>query len=134
MGSPTKDGTERPGDIAGRQSSGGDLIEERLKEMMIRPVDEHDIGSAERLRGCETSKTAPDDDDAFTRHEGKIAIGRLRFKEKPATKAKKGTRAAVKEVAGDAAGQLEREFRRRNFCISQKEGFGSVNSGCSRSI
>src|ERR1700692_4454296 len=50
-----------------RQNSGGDLVQERLKDMVIAPVDQRDfdIGSLERTCGRDAGETAADDQDAF---------------------------------------------------------------------
>ena len=58
---------DRPGDLRGRQRGGGDLVEQRLEQMMVAPVDQRDAdrraGQAEgRLQPAETGA---DDHDAM---------------------------------------------------------------------
>ena len=54
-----------PGDSAGRR----DLIEERLKDVVVAPVDEQNIDRrvTKCFCGVEPAETAADDDDARTR-------------------------------------------------------------------
>jgi hypothetical protein len=53
------------GDVRGRETPGGDLVEKRLEQMEVTAIDEGDAnrGSSERLRGMEAAKAAADDDD-----------------------------------------------------------------------
>src|SRR5258708_24718695 len=53
--------------LGGRQDSSGDLVQERLKDMVITPVDQRyfDIGSLERPCCRDAGETAADDQDAF---------------------------------------------------------------------
>ena len=50
-----------------RQNSGGDLVQERLKDMVITPVDQRDldIGSLERACCGDAGETTADDQDAL---------------------------------------------------------------------
>ena len=59
---------QRLGDVAGRQGARRDLVEQRLEEMEIAPVDEReaDLGiDAEAPRGVQPGEPATDDDDAM---------------------------------------------------------------------
>src|SRR5258708_27783608 len=49
------------------QNSGGDLIQERLKDMVVTPVDQRyfDVGFLERPCRRDAGETAADDQDAF---------------------------------------------------------------------
>ena len=69
IGAPPKDRPQRPGDIAGRERGSSHLVQQRLEQMMIGPVDDDHIDIAERLRGREAPEPAPDDDDPFARHD-----------------------------------------------------------------
>ncbi len=40
---PTKNRSQWPRDVARRESGSGDLVEQRLKQMMIGSVDEHRV-------------------------------------------------------------------------------------------
>jgi hypothetical protein len=59
--------TDRRRYLGGRQDSRGDLIQERLKDMVIASVDQRDfdIGSLERPRCRDAGEAAADDQDAF---------------------------------------------------------------------
>jgi len=39
-----------------------------LEDMVIRAVDQDDLGIAQKARRCHTSKPAPNDDNAFVSH------------------------------------------------------------------
>src|SRR5262249_44526621 len=62
---PTQDRADRVRDVVRRERRGRDLVEQRLKEMMIPPVDErHAYRSAsEPSRRIETAEPAADDHD-----------------------------------------------------------------------
>src|SRR6266478_9886211 len=59
--------SDRRRNLGWRQNSGGDLVQERLKDMVITPVDKRyfDIGSLERPCCRDAGETAADDQDAF---------------------------------------------------------------------
>jgi hypothetical protein len=76
---PAEDPADRPRDIRRRQARGGDLIEQRLEQVVVVPVDDRDVrGCArERLRGEQAAEPCPDDDDASARHSIEpLPIGR----------------------------------------------------------
>jgi hypothetical protein len=56
---------DRLRDIGRRERGGGDLVEERLEEMMVAPVNQRDEhrNVAQRLRRLEPGEAAADDDD-----------------------------------------------------------------------
>jgi len=60
-----KDGTDGRGDVGGGQARHGDLIQKRLKHMVIQPVYQRDADGRvfERLGRRKPAKTAADDDD-----------------------------------------------------------------------
>ena len=47
-----------------------DLVEQRLKQVIVVPVDDRDVGvdARERLRGKQAAEAGADDDDARTSH------------------------------------------------------------------
>src|SRR5262245_66688347 len=59
-----QDGSQRLGDIGGRQSARGHLVEQRLKEVEIAAVDQRDlnIGAFESAGSAEAAEAAADDD------------------------------------------------------------------------
>jgi len=63
-----QDGTDRPGDLGGRERGGCDLIEQRLEAVMVLPVDHGDVdrGARERRGGREAAETGADDHDVGT--------------------------------------------------------------------
>ena len=65
----TEDPADRRRDVAGRQPGRRDLIEERLKDVVVAPVDEQNIDRrvTKCFCGVEPAETAADDDDARTR-------------------------------------------------------------------
>ena len=63
-----QDRAQRLGDVAGRQGAGRDLVEQRLEEVEVAPVDEReaDLGiDPEAARGVQPGEPATDDDDAM---------------------------------------------------------------------
>ena len=70
--------TDRRRYLGGRQNGGGDLVQERLKDMVITPVDQRDldIGSLERPCCRDAGETAADDQDAFLVRD-RLCYGRL---------------------------------------------------------
>ena len=59
-----QDGAQRLGDVAGRQRAGRDLVEQRLEEVEVAPVDERqpDLGvDAEAARRVQPGEPAADD-------------------------------------------------------------------------
>src|SRR5262249_7641856 len=61
---------DRRGDVGRRQRGGGQLIEQGLKDVMIRPVDEGDVDErvAKHARGIEAAEPAADDEHAGPFH------------------------------------------------------------------
>jgi len=55
---------DRRRDVAGRQRGGGDLIEERLKDVVVVAIDKGDADGRSRERSCriQTAEPAADDD------------------------------------------------------------------------
>jgi hypothetical protein len=60
-----EDRPEGMGDVGGRQATGRDLIEKRLKEVEVAPIDERDSDrrAAKSLGGVEAAEAPADDDD-----------------------------------------------------------------------
>ena len=58
---------DRPGDLGGRQRGGGDLVQQRLEQMMVAPVDQRDARPARRQadRSLPGRRTGADDHDAM---------------------------------------------------------------------
>ena len=71
--------TDRRGDLGGRQNRRRHLIEQRLEDVMIAPVDQNDVGiaSLQRARRGDPGKSAADDHDAL-RRLGAAASARFR--------------------------------------------------------
>ncbi len=67
---PAQDGADRPCDVGRRQAGRRDLIEQRLEQVIVVPVDDRDVGvdARERLRGEQAAESCADDDDARARH------------------------------------------------------------------
>jgi hypothetical protein len=61
-----EDRSHRPGDIGRRQRAGGDLVEQRLKAVMVHPIDERDANRRPRHRLCglEPAETRANNDNA----------------------------------------------------------------------
>jgi hypothetical protein len=61
-----EDGAQRLGDLHRGQRAGGYLVQQRLEEVMILPVDECNLrlGVAQRLGHVQAGKAAPENDDA----------------------------------------------------------------------
>src|SRR5262249_46958726 len=57
------------GDLAGREGAGGDLVQQRLKQVVIAAIDQGDVDrcSSERPGRAQTAEAAADDDDAVSR-------------------------------------------------------------------
>ena len=78
------DAAQRRCDHALRQDPGGDLIEQRLKQVMVGAVDDRDVdvGVGQRLGHAEPPETAADHQDLMTlghlRHLLSIAWDRRR--------------------------------------------------------
>jgi hypothetical protein len=66
IGVAAEDCPDRSGDFAGGESSGGNLVEERLEGVVILAVDDgnFDRGARERARNVETAEAGADDQDA----------------------------------------------------------------------
>ena len=57
---------ERLGDVAGRQGAGRDLVQQRLEEVEVAPVDQRQADlrvDAEAARGVQPGEPAADHDD-----------------------------------------------------------------------
>ena len=63
-----QDRAQRLGDVAGRQRAGRDLVEQRLEEVEVAPVDQgqaHLRVDPEAARGVQAGEPATDDDHAM---------------------------------------------------------------------
>ena len=63
--SRANDAADRRCDIGRRQRRGGDLIQQRLKQVIVVTVDERDreVAPGQRFRGRQSAKPRTDDDD-----------------------------------------------------------------------
>jgi hypothetical protein len=64
---PAKDGADRGADVRRGQRCGGHLIEERLEDVMVAPVDQRDLGRRARQRPCRREAREPAADDEHAR-------------------------------------------------------------------
>ena len=63
---PPQDGAEGLSDVARRKGTRGDLVEQRLEEVVVAPIDKRDLYRrvlAELLRRVKPGKAAADDED-----------------------------------------------------------------------
>ena len=59
-----QDGADRPGDVGWRQRGSGDLVEQRLKTVMVVGVDDHHVGiDIRKCLGCLQAAEAGSGDD-----------------------------------------------------------------------
>ena len=60
-----QDPSDRRGDVTGRQRRGRNLIQQRLKDVMVAAIQQRDlgVGLSKRLRGRESPETAANDHD-----------------------------------------------------------------------
>ena len=68
-----KDRANRNGDIGGREPRGRDLVKERLKKVVVSPIDERDFDlgfTRERFRGGKAAEAAPDDEGLMSGKRG----------------------------------------------------------------
>ena len=67
---PAKDFPDGFGDVGGRQRRRGHLIEKRLKQVIVLPIDDGDrhAGATKRARHFYSAKATPDDDNAGMLH------------------------------------------------------------------
>jgi hypothetical protein len=80
------------------------------------------------LRGRKASETAPDNDDPLPRHDRTLTTGYVSGKTlSTGGNGDPGRRAKGRPKALDT--QSYRDLFQRSFRISQKDRFGSVNSG-----
>jgi len=65
---PPQNLPQRRSDVGRRQRSRRDLIQQRLKKMVIAAVDQGDVhrGVLERARDAEAAESSPDDDNFVT--------------------------------------------------------------------
>jgi hypothetical protein len=63
---PPEDPPDRRRDVAGRQPRRRDLIEQRLEDVVVAPVEQQDVDRRlrERARRAQPREPSPDDDDA----------------------------------------------------------------------
>mgnify|MGYP001238239884 CR=1 FL=1 len=66
IGLTAQHAADRAGDIGRRQPCRGDLVEERLEQVIVAPIDDGDVGRAtrERPRGAQASESRTEDNDA----------------------------------------------------------------------
>ena len=71
MGWPRRMRRIGAGDVGRVQGRGGDLVEQRLEQVMIRAVDDRqaDVGPPQRLRRGQAAEAAAEDHDARTATE-----------------------------------------------------------------
>ncbi len=64
---PPEDRAERHRDVRGGQHPRGDLVEQRLKHMMVASVEKRDLhgGTSERFGGPQPGESSSDDRDAM---------------------------------------------------------------------
>ena len=68
---PAEDPPERLGDLAGREGAGRDLVEQRLEQVVVAPVDEGDArpaGHGRAARRVQPAEPSSDDHDAMGSH------------------------------------------------------------------
>jgi hypothetical protein len=67
-----QDGADRRGDLRRRQAGGRDLIEQRLEEVVVAPVDDGDVGcgAGQGVRAAQPAKARADDHDVRPGHGG----------------------------------------------------------------
>ena len=72
VGRLAQDRADGLGDLRRRQAGRGHLIEQRLEEMVVAPVDDRDVGIGAGEARCSTqaAETGADDDDVRTGHWG----------------------------------------------------------------
>ena len=65
VGLAAEDAAQRRGDLALGEDAGRHLVEQRLEQVVVRPVDERDLDgrAAERLGGVQAAEAAADDQD-----------------------------------------------------------------------
>jgi hypothetical protein len=63
---PAEDGTHRPSDVAWRERGGRHLVEQRLEQVVVVPVDQRDLdgGAGQRPRRLQPAEAGAQDDDA----------------------------------------------------------------------
>src|SRR2546422_6181853 len=64
VGLAAQDGAHRTGDLLGLEAGRGDLVEERLEEVVVVTIHQHhgDGGPAERARGAQAAGSGAHDD------------------------------------------------------------------------
>ena len=72
FGGLAQDGADGLGDLRRRQAGRRHLVEQRLEEMVVAPVDHGDvgIGAGEAMRGAQAAEAGADDDDVRAGHRG----------------------------------------------------------------
>ena len=67
LGTPAQQIADRPGDLRGRKCRGRDLIQQRLEQMMVAPVDQRDRDrrAGKPIHRLQPAKTGADDHDAM---------------------------------------------------------------------
>ena len=103
------------GDLAGREDAGGHLVEQRLEQVVVATVDEHDVDGPvpQQLGGGQPAEAAPDDHDP-------VPGGRRRRRPPPPPSgpAGRGRRAAPARRRRAADTQPEGDDRRRDGVVA----------------
>ena len=70
VGRAAQDGADRRRDLGRRQAGGRDLVEQRLEQMVVAPVDDGDvgIGTGQRAGGAQPAEARADNDDVRPGH------------------------------------------------------------------
>ena len=101
VGLPAQYAADRRGDVGRRQARGRHLIEQRLEQMVVVPIDHHDVDRrlGERLRGREPAKSCADDDDPLARLRGGPRAGGPILRRLPIDWAERSARRVIKRSA-----------------------------------
>jgi hypothetical protein len=65
MALPRDNRADRPGNVGRREARSRDLVQQRLEQVVVLPIDEDDVGGrlAERVRREQAAEACADDDD-----------------------------------------------------------------------
>ena len=71
---PAEDGADRPGDVAGRERGRRHLVEQRLEQMVVVPVDQRDLGrrAGQGARHLEPAEAGAEDHHAKRPRPGSL--------------------------------------------------------------
>jgi len=75
-----QDAAHRMGDLGRIEQPGGNLVQQRLEEVVVVPVDDQHVSvrRAQRARRTESAEAGADDDHARPRQSGTSVIGSTR--------------------------------------------------------